>query len=96
MVDLICIGVDACAGLALAIWLFATPVSAWVVALGAIAAVVPDPLQFVHSIHPREPLVTLQRFHRWMHSKRKLAWKLGISSQIAFAAAVYAVAGAFR
>jgi hypothetical protein len=76
MIDLISIGVDACAGLALAIWLFATPASAWVIALGATAAIVPDPLQFVHSVHPREPLVTLQRFHEWVHSKRKLAWKV--------------------
>jgi hypothetical protein len=96
MVDLSCIGVDACAGLALAIWLFATPASAWAIAIGAIAAMVPDPLQFVHSIHPREPLVSLQRFHEWMHSKRKLAWRLGVSSQIAFAVAVSAVAGAFH
>ena len=96
LIDLICIGVDACAGLALAIWLFATPASAWAIALGAIAAMAPDPLQFVHSIHPREPLDTLQRFHRWMHSNRKLAWKLGVSSQIAFAAAVSVGAGAFR
>jgi hypothetical protein len=57
---------------------------------------VPEPLQFVHSIHPREPLVSLQRFHEWMHSKRKLAWRLGVSSQIAFAVAVSAVAGAFH
>lgn len=96
VIDLICIGVDACAGLALAIWLFATPASAWVIALGAIAAMAPDPLQFVHSIHPREPLVTLQRFHRWIHCNRRLAWKLGVSSQLAFAAAVSAGAGAFR
>jgi hypothetical protein len=96
MTDLICIGVDACAGLALAIWLFATPASVWAIALGALAAMAPDPLQFVHSIHPREPLVTLQRFHRWMHSNRKLAWKLGVSSQIAFAAAVSVGAGAFH
>ena len=46
MVDLICIGVDACAGLVLATWLLATPTSAWVVALGAIAGMAPDPLQF--------------------------------------------------
>ena len=96
VIDLICIGVDACAGLALAIWLFATPASAWVIALGAIAAMAPDPLQFVHSIHPREPLVSLQRFHGWIHAKRKLAWRLGVSSQIAFAVAVSAVAGAFH
>ena len=95
-IDLICIGVDACAGLALATWLFATPASAWVIALGAIAAMVPDPLQFVHSIHPREPLVSLQRFHGWIHAKRKLAWRLGVSSQIAFAVTVSAVARAFH
>jgi hypothetical protein len=96
MIDLISIGVDACAGLALAIWLFATPASACVIALGATAAMVPDPLQFVHSVHPREPLVTLQRFHEWVHSKRKLAWRLGVSSQIAFATVVSVVAGAFH
>jgi hypothetical protein len=96
MIDLVCIGVDACAGLALAIWLFATPASGWVVSLGAIAAMLPDPLQFLYSIHPREPLVSLQRFHGWVHSKRKLAWRLGVGSQIAFAVAVSAVAGALR
>jgi hypothetical protein len=57
---------------------------------------VPDPLQFVHGVHPQEPLVTLQRFHEWVHSKRKLAWKLGASSQVAFAAVVSMVARAER
>jgi hypothetical protein len=94
--DLLCIGLDACAGLALAMWLFATPASAWVVALGALAAMLPDPLQFVHSIHPREPLVSVQWFHGWIHSQRKLGWRLGVSSQMAFAVAVSAVAGALR
>src|ERR1700758_4501628 len=42
IIDLICIGIDACAGLALAIWLFRTCTSAWVVSLGAIAAMAPD------------------------------------------------------
>lgn len=96
IIDLICIGADAWAGLALAIWLFATPGSWWVIALGAVAGMVPDPLQFVHSVHPREPLVTLQRFHGWIHSKRKLAWGVGVSSQIAFAATVAVVAGAIN
>ena len=96
MIDLISIAVDSCAGLALAIWLFATPASAWVIALGAVFAKVPDPLQFVHSIYPLEPLVSLQRLHGWIHSKRKLAWKLGVSSQIALAAVVSTVAGAFH
>jgi hypothetical protein len=39
-------------------------------------SMLPDPLQFAHSLFPREPLNTLQRFHGWIHSKRKLAWRL--------------------
>jgi hypothetical protein len=70
--------VDACVGLALALWLFATPSSVWATTLGAIAAMLPDPLQFAHSLFPREPLNTLQRFHGWIHSKRKLAWRLAL------------------
>jgi hypothetical protein len=96
LTDLAVIAVDACAGLTLALWLFATPASAWVIALGAIAAMLPDPLQFAHSLFPREPLNTLQRFHVWVHARRKLAWRLGVSSQIGFAAAVSALAGAMR
>jgi hypothetical protein len=96
LTDLAVIAVDACAGLALASWLFATPASGWVVALGAIGATLPDPSQFAHSLFPREPLNTLQRFHAWVHARRKLAWKLGVSSQVAFAAAVSALAGAMR
>ncbi|WP_439406481.1 hypothetical protein ACNJX9_34345 [Bradyrhizobium sp. DASA03076] len=96
IIDVMCVGVDACAGLALAVWLFATPTSAWLMALGPIAAMVPDALQFAHSICPREPLVTLQRFHGSIHSNRKLAWKLGVSSQIVFAAAVAALTETVR
>ena len=93
VLDLAVIALDACAGLALALWLFATPASVWVITLGAAAAMLPDPLQFAHSLFPREPLNTLQRFHGWIHAKRRLAWKLGVSSQIAFATAVSALAG---
>jgi hypothetical protein len=57
-----------------------------VIMLGAIAGMLPDPLQFVHSLHPHEPLATLQRFHWWIHSKRKLDWPIGVCSQIIFAA----------
>jgi hypothetical protein len=96
LIDLTKIVFDACAGLVLALWLFATPASIWVVGLAACAAMLPDPLQFVHSLSPREPLKTLQRFHSWIHSKRKLAWGLGVSSQIAFASAVSALAVAIN
>jgi len=96
LTDLTVIAADACAGLALALWLFATPASLWVIALGAIAAMLPDPLQFVQSLFPHEPLNTLQRFHGRIHSKRQLAWKLGVSSQVAFATAVSAAASALH
>ena len=90
--DLALIGFDACAGLALALLLFATSTTAWVIALGAIAGMLPDPLQFVHSVYPHEPLKSLQRFHSWIHSKKKLQWQLGVSSQAGFAALVTVLA----
>jgi hypothetical protein len=90
--DLSLIGADACFGLAIALLLFATAGTVWVIALGAVAGMLPDPLQFVHSLYPREPLKSLQRFHGWMHSKRKLAWRIGVASQTAFAAVVSGVA----
>jgi len=91
-VDLTLIALDACAGLAIAIWLFATPATIGTILLGAVAAMVPDPLQVVHALYPREPLKSLQRFHHWIHAKRKLSWPLGASSQAIFAAAVSGIA----
>ena len=90
--DLSLIALDACAGLALAIWLFATPATIGAILLGALAAMVPDPLRVVHALYPREPLKSLQRFHQWIHSKRKLSWPLGASSQAIFAAVVSGIA----
>jgi len=78
--------------LVLALLLFATSTTAWVIALGAIAGMLPDPLQFVHSVYPHEPLKSLQRFHSWIHSKKKLQWQLGVSSQAGFAALVTVLA----
>jgi hypothetical protein len=57
------IAMDVRAGLALTLWLFGTPASAGDIVLGAIAAMLPDPLQFAHSLFPRELLNTLRRFH---------------------------------
>src|ERR1700745_2148453 len=86
--DLGLIGFDACAGLGLALLLFATRTTAIAIALGAIAAMLPDPLQFVHSLYPREPLKSLQSFHRWIHTQRQLSWPIGVSSQALFATLV--------
>lgn len=90
--DLALVGFDACVGLLIANWLFATPATVWVIVLGALAGMTPDPLQVVHSVFPKQPLTALQRFHRWIHTKRSLRWPLGVSSQALFAAAVSWVA----
>jgi hypothetical protein len=90
--DLGLIAFDAGAGLLLALGLFATSATVAVIALGAIVAMLPDPLQVAHSLYPHEPLKSLQRFHVWMHTKRKLSWPLGASSQALFAAAISAMA----
>ena len=60
--------VDACIGLAIVFWLYgATPA----VVAGALGAMLPDPMQLVSKLYPREPLRSLQRFHVWIHAKRK-------------------------
>jgi hypothetical protein len=50
---------------------FATTIGA--ILLGAVAAMLPDPLQVVHALYPREPLKSLHPFHQCIHSKRKLS-----------------------
>jgi hypothetical protein len=94
--DLVVIGFDALVGLVLAIGIFGTEASLVAVLAGAIGGMLPDPLQFVYTLYPREPLATFQRFHGWMHSKRKLGRLLGVSSQVAFASAVIGTAIAVR
>ena len=90
--DLALIGFDAIGGIALTLLLFASPGTIGVIALGAFAGMLPDALQVVYSLYPREPLKALQQFHLWIHTKRHLTWKLGASSQAAFAATVSAAA----
>jgi hypothetical protein len=94
--DAALISFDACVGLALAIGLFSADAPILVIVLGAIAGMLPDPLQFAHSLRPQEPLVTLQRFHRWIHTKRQLDWPIGVTSQIVFAAAAIGATSALH
>ena len=51
-------------------------------------AMLPDPLQFVHSRFPHAPLHTLQQLHVWIHTDRRLRAPLGIASQLIFVVAV--------
>jgi hypothetical protein len=63
------------------------------VLLGALGAMLPDPLQVVHELYPREPLRSLQRFHVWSHTKQRLNWLIGVSSQLSFIVLVVVTAG---
>jgi hypothetical protein len=47
-------------------------------------------------LYPREPLRTLQRFHAWIHSKRKLKWPVGVASQLSFVVLVIAIFAALH
>jgi len=86
--DLVVVGIDAFAGLAVAIGVFGTKANLAAVMAGAVGGIIPDALQFVYTLYPRQPLTTLQRFHTWIHSNRKLGWRLGVGSQVAFVSAV--------
>ena len=86
--DLAVIGFDGLAGLVLATVIFGTEANLVAVLAGAIGGMLPDPLKFACTLYPCEPLVTIDRFHTWIHSNRKLDWPLGVSSQTAFTAAV--------
>jgi hypothetical protein len=90
--DVCLIALDACVGLALAILLFARAAPLWVIVLAAFAAMLPDPLQVLHRLYPHEPLRTLQRFHEWMHTDKKLGWRVGVGSQLVFSWAVVVAA----
>jgi len=87
LVDLAKMGLDGILGLIFAIILFSgPPVGGWfLIALGAVGAMLPDFLQFVYLQIRREPFLSLQRLHLWTHSKYKIK-KIsfaGVISQIA-------------
>ena len=84
LADMLTIGTDALLGIALALFLLATPGDSFLVLCAASAAILPDALQFAYIKFPREPLVSLQRFHVWMHASRSLRERpiLGLSAQI--------------
>ncbi len=83
--DVIKIGFDALLGVVVA-YLFLQPFHEPLrlsILVGAIAGILPDPLQFVYWKFRHEPIATLQRFHIWMHAKIDLNddARLGITLQ---------------
>lgn len=84
--DALTIGADASLGLVLALYLFAARGNFALVFCAACAAMLPDALQFAYMRFPHEPLVSLQRFHEWVHTSRTMDKELalGVLSQLAF------------
>jgi len=68
--DILKVGLDGTVGLLLSLFLFAyfLHYSLIDVLAGAIGAMLPDALQFVYMKWRHEPLVSLQRFHLWIHA----------------------------
>jgi len=91
--DVLTIGSDGLFGILVAVFLFGSPLGHWAILLGAIGAMLPDPLQFVCARFPHEPLRTLQRFHRWAHTDRQIKGTiLAVGTQAGFVAVVVGIA----
>ncbi len=86
--DLIKIGLDGMLGVSLALFLLGTLYhnSFFIILLGAIAGMMPDALQFFYFKWKHEPLISLQKFHIWVHPKTSLHDKpfIGVLSQVVF------------
>jgi hypothetical protein len=85
LADAITVSADAALGVALALLFFAARGSITLVVGGALAAMLPDALQFAYIRFPHEPLASLQTFHRWAHTSNEIKRRiLGVLSQIIF------------
>lgn len=84
--DLIRIGFDFLIGITLSFLIFQPKnlIIGQTVFMGAIGGILPDPLQFLYWKIKKEPLISLQRFHIWIHTKTNLNDKplIGIAFQI--------------
>jgi hypothetical protein len=90
LTDVVVIGSDGLLGILGALLLFAWSDGLWSILLGAFGAMLPDPLHTIHAHFPREPLRTLQRFHRWIHTDKEIKKGviLGVGSQIMLVAVI--------
>ena len=83
---------DAGFGIIVSLLFFATPAAFVAVCAGMFGGMLPDALQFVYTRFKHQPLLSLQRFHKWIHTKRRLRDEhrlvLGLVSQGLFIFAV--------
>lgn len=94
VVDIFNIGIDCLSGILLSLIFFHPSLtfdSSFISVLaGAVGGVAPDALQFFYWKIPNKPLIALQKFHLWIHSKIDLDSRhlIGISTQIFFIIAI--------
>lgn len=98
-VDLLKIGFDVVLGLAI-VWLIFHSASSFILIgafTGAVFAMAPDALQFIYWKFRHEPLISLQKFHLYIHAATRLNKRpaLGILSQIAIILVVAIIARHF-
>ena len=86
--DALMIGADAMLGVALSLIIFPPEnmYSFLIVFIGACLGILPDPLQFVYWKWRHEPIVSLQRFHLWIHTShrkwtKERRWMIGVVTQ---------------
>jgi len=92
--DAVVIGSDGVLGILGTLLLFASSDGLWSILLGAFGTMLPDHLHTIHAHFPHEPLRTLQRFHRWIHTDKRMKEDiiLGVGSQIALVAVMVGLA----
>jgi hypothetical protein len=93
IIDLLKIACDAGLGILVTYIFFRNASNSVLIAalIGALFAMLPDPLQFVYWKFRHEPMISLQRFHMFMHAKMHLKDKpiVGILSQVVFIGIIY-------
>ena len=73
IVDLLKTAFDALLGLTLAILFFFSFAPIWVIAVGAIMAILPDLLHLIDSRIYIYPIRVIQKFHHWIHTTHKIS-----------------------
>ena len=68
-----------------------------IIILGIIGGILPDTLQFLYYKFRHEPLISLQKFHIWIHTKQKLeSWQIGVFFQFLLVSAIVIFSFMFR
>jgi hypothetical protein len=94
--DALVVGSDGLFGVLVSLFLFASSDGLWSILLGALGAMLPDVFHTIDAHFPHEPLRSLQRFHRWVHTDKRMKnisfWAVG--SQIALVALIVGLTAA--